>query len=183
MADINLAQPYIDRNEGGYCDVKGDKGGETYFGIARNFNPTWNGWDKIDEWKVTNGTPRYNYIFSEEEIPTLQQDVNDFFKSTQWDKIMGDSINSQPIATYLYDFYVNAKGNAIKRLQKVIGVNVDGGFGTQTLNALNNYNGNLLLDFHNSRIAYYNEIGVGNNAKFLNGWLNRANNLYNALIP
>ncbi|NDF50116.1 MAG: surface-binding protein, partial [Betaproteobacteria bacterium] len=50
MADFAPAYEAMIRNEGGYVlhDVPGDRGGQTYAGIARNMNPRWPGWALID---------------------------------------------------------------------------------------------------------------------------------------
>lgn len=38
--------------EGGYANVLGDKGGETYMGISRVYWPSWPGWPVIDDWRA-----------------------------------------------------------------------------------------------------------------------------------
>ena len=46
MADLKIAEAKTLKWEGGYCNVAGDKGGETIFGIARNMHPD------LKLWKV-----------------------------------------------------------------------------------------------------------------------------------
>lgn len=174
MAEFLSAQPYVIKNEGGYCEVQGDKGGETYCGIARNFFPNWAGWAILEGHKPLS----YNEVVDDEELNSL---VNQFYKKQFWDGILGDGIDSQAVATYLYDFYVNAMHNAVKCVQRIVGVTVDGGFGNGTLSAVNGYNGDLLADLHTARVQYYIDIAQGSNEKFKAGWLNRANNLYDKL--
>lgn len=170
MADLQVAEPYILLNEGGYATLDGD----TYEGIARNYYPKWDGWSIIDAAKpLSHGELIPN--------PNLSSLVDAFYKTNFWNGIMGDSIENQGVATYLYDFYVNAMHNAVKCVQRVLGVTVDGGFGNGTLAAVNGYSGDLLADLHTERVRYYNAIATGNNAQFLNGWLNRANSLYEKL--
>jgi len=53
--------------------------------------------------------------------------------------------------------------------------------GKTTINSINNYPNDLLLDLHNARLDFYHSIGVGTNEKFLAGWLKRANDLYQKL--
>ena len=171
MANFETAEPFVLLDEGGYCETPGDTGGETYEGISRNNFPNWGGWATVDAAKP----------LSRNEIipnPALTQSVDAFYKRQFWDGIMGDQITDQCVATYLYDFYINAMHNAVKCVQRVIGVTPDGGFGPNTLNAINNYSGDLLTDLKDARIAYYKEIAVGGNAKFLAGWLARATDLY-----
>ena len=40
MADFLISYAPLKAFEGGWCNVKGDAGGETYAGIARNFSRT-----------------------------------------------------------------------------------------------------------------------------------------------
>jgi len=179
MADFKLAQPYIIKNEGGWNHVDGDD--ETYLGINRKSNPSWSGWAKIDAWKKIHGTPKYNQIFSENEIPGLSADADLFYKINFWDTMKGDGIAIQSVAAYFYDFYVNAMRNATKVLQTVCGTTPDGSFGNGTLAAVNGYSGDLLKDLDEARRAYYERIGVGSKEKFLKGWLNRCDSMYKAL--
>ncbi len=174
MAEFLSAQSYVIINEGGYCEVPGDKGGETYCGIAHNFFPNWAGWDIIEGHKPL----AYNEIIDDTDLKSL---VNQFYKKQFWDTLMGDAIDSQAVATYLYDFYVNAMHNAVKNIQHIVGVTADGGFGSATLAAVNAYTGDLLADLHNARCNYYKDIAQNGSAKFLTGWLNRANDLYDKL--
>ena len=54
MADFNLSIPKILKHEGGYVDNPNDIGKETYGGISRKYNPNWEGWKFIDDWKLRN---------------------------------------------------------------------------------------------------------------------------------
>ena len=102
----------------------------------------------------------------------------------------------------LFDFHVNAGGNAIKVLQKTLNqlgssLAVDGIIGQQTINEINNFDNQIALynTFKSNRKSYYNSITENSinkyiakhpNAseaeiksktfkKFINGWINRAN--------
>ena len=52
MADFDLAYAPVAKWEGGWTHDSGDKGGETYAGIARAFFPDWPGWHFIDAAKA-----------------------------------------------------------------------------------------------------------------------------------
>ena len=84
LADFATAFDRMIEDEGGYVlhEVPGDRGGMTYAGIARKMNPNWEGWQHID------------YT----EIPPTQM-VRDFYKVNFWDKIRGDEIESDVIAS------------------------------------------------------------------------------------
>ena len=169
MAEFLASQPYVLLNEGGYTTLDLD----TYRGIARRFFPNWEGWKMIDYLKpLAQGA-----VIQNAELDSL---VNMFYKANFWDKLLGDGIDSQPVATYCYDWFVNAGHNAIKKIQAVLGVAADGVFGGKTLKALNTA-GDILPALHDKRVAYYREIAVGDNAKFLAGWEHRANGLFEKL--
>ena len=168
MAEFKSAIGYILQNEGGYVNDPSDNGGETYKGISRKNFPNWTGWDIVDPYKpLATGE-----IIKDDALDSL---VNQFYKFNFWDKILGDGIDSQAIATYLFDFKVNAGGNAVKCLQRILGIAIDGIFGNGTLNALNAYQGDLLAELHKARCDYYASL---NQPKFLQGWLNRSSRLY-----
>ena len=173
MAYFNLALPIIQKNEGGYANVAGDTGGQTYVGISRNNFPDWSGWAIID---AMNPPPEHNQI-----IPELTPLLGDFYKPNFWDKIQGDNIASQPIASYFMDWFVTSGAWATKHVQKILNIAQDGIFGTNSVSALNNA-GDILSQIHDARVAYYTAIAANGNEKFLTGWLNRADDTYAALL-
>ena len=160
--------PAFDRmlaNEGGFklTDIKGDKGGQTYAGIARNRNGRWAGWSFIDRG----------------EIPPTQM-VRDFYRANFWDAVKGDYILHQSVAESLFDFAVNAGAKtAIKLAQIVGGVASDGDIGPKTLEALNAIDeGAFRIAYALAKIARYRDIVVRDRSqmKFLLGWINRVLN-------
>lgn len=169
MGDFLAAQPYVMQNEGGYSIMDGD----TYRGIARRFFPNLSLWATIDSYKPL----KQGELIADANLDSL---ISQFYKTNFWNRIQGDLITEQSVATYLYDFFVNAGGNAVKCLQTVLGITVDGGFGNDTLAALNAA-GDILPALHAARVAYYTKIGVGSNAKYVKGWTSRANDMYSKL--
>ena len=136
--------------EGGYVFDPDDAGGETYKGISRRFNPSWKGWDKIDEIKRANSRKKkFDKVFEQDE--SLQEEVLLFYKEAYWDKFWGDEIPVQEVAEELFDTGVNmgvrrAVGflqeglNLLNRNQKnYADIFEDGLFGRNTLNALEAY--------------------------------------------
>ena len=68
--------------------------------------------------------------------------------------------------------------NAIKMLQRLLHINVDGIVGKQTITKDNNKHG-VCEAYRNERRNYYKAIArKGNNSKFLKGWLNRVENCH-----
>ena len=67
------------KHEGYYANVTGDKGGETYMGVARNLHPYWEGWEIIDAYKKAFGVIRRNTKIDNPELTGL---VKDFYRKT-----------------------------------------------------------------------------------------------------
>ena len=161
MADYAPAYEAMIRNEGGYVleEIKGDRGGQTYAGIARNMNRNWAGWALID-----NG----------EQVPA--QMVRDFYRLNHWNAIKGDQIASQVVAQTIFDFHVNAGQTASKLAQLVVGSTPDGIIGDKTVAALNAQDPQkFVMAYALAKIARYRDIVKRDRtqAKFLLGWINR----------
>ena len=162
MADFVPAFEEMIRDEGGYqlTDIPGDKGGQTYAGIARKPNPDWQGWAFIDR----------------KETPPAQM-VRDFYKAHFWDDIRGDQISSQRIANCIFNFYVNTGKPAKTIAQLVVGSTPDGVIGDATVANLNAADPEkFIMSYTLGKIARYAEICNRNKDqnKFLLGWVNRA---------
>lgn len=166
MAQFEPAYEEMIRDEGGYTlhNVEGDRGGLTYAGIARNFNPTWEGWAYVDR----------------KETPPTHL-VRDWYRAKYWVPIRGDEITHQEVASDIFNFAVNtsAPGNptvAVKLAQAVVGATPDGAFGPRTLTAVNAYDPQrFTMAYALAKIARYAEIVNRNRtqSKFLLGWVNR----------
>ena len=178
MADFDIAYQKTLDNEGGYLSADtarqiGDRGGETYKGIARNFNSDWAGWAIIDAYKAKNGTPAYNSYINDSNLDDL---VRQRYRSNYWDAIKGDSIQSQDIANLLFDIYFNV-GNA-KTLQSSINelispdsIAVDGVVGNDTLSKINQLPPDKLYQqLYNDRKA---NIEANPSGQFKSNWLSR----------
>lgn len=172
MANFNQAFQLILRNEGGYVNDPDDQGGETYKGIARKMNSTWDGWMIIDQ---ARGKPNFPDCL-EDDIP-LQEEIKAFYRINYWDKIKGDQINNQEIAQSIFDFGVNA-GNvtSIILAQKVVDASTDGKIGNITLRKINAFNpAHFLAAFALAKIDRYVSIVKNNptSKKYFYGWVIR----------
>ena len=162
MAEFLSVYERMILDEGGYrlTEILGDRGGQTYAGIARNRHPGWAGWTHVDRGE----TP-----------PTAL--VREFYRTQFWNPIKGDQLASQIVANDLFNFAVNAGlGTAVKLAQLTVGVAADGVVGPVTLAALNKVDP---YDFNKSyalaKIARYRDIVTRDRSqsKFLLGWINR----------
>lgn len=185
MASLEIAEKKTLKWEGGYCNVAGDRGGETIFGIARNMHPKLSLWAIMDNYKANfKSFGKANYKELEKqclENPEFKKEMDSFYKKQFWDKIKGDEIQSQEVANALYDFAVNSgTSRAVKSIQSVLGVVADGALGPKTIAAINTKDGKVLCNkLCDKRKAFFEEIAKrGQNAKFLNGWLNRVKDFY-----
>jgi lysozyme family protein len=185
MADFKIAYDETMGFEGGYANVSGDPGGETYKGIARNFWPNWSGWSVLDSWK-NGGNPNWKNLMKEE----LEPNVQDFYKQQFWNRFLGDQITNQEIANELFDSAVNmGMSKAVSFLQEALSifqsahhVVIDGNFGGQTLGALNFFLNNshehkikaFLLDLNVQQGAWYHHLAKEHGMnKFIEGWYKR----------
>jgi lysozyme family protein len=171
MADFLKAIPIILKNEAGYEIDPDDKGGETYAGITRKNFPNWHGWAIIEAAKPL----KEGQIINNSALTDL---INNFYKYQFWGKFMGDKINSQRVATFLFDWFVNSGYHAIMGVQGVLKLRVDGIMGSQTLAAINNANEDeLMTKLIDSRTSFVKNIVKRSpkQEKFLAGWLNRIN--------
>jgi lysozyme family protein len=172
MADFSNAFSITSQYEGGYKLDSNDLGGlETYCGITRKNFPDWPGWAIVDSHKpLSNGD-----IIPDDGLYSL---VKQFYYKNFWGRCNLDLCDSQRVSNVVYDWYVHSRANAIKEIQKVLGINVDGGCGTLTIAAINSRNEDVLLpELIAARICYYKEIVAKNPSQkeYLNGWLKRAN--------
>lgn len=182
MANFNISYELTKKEEGGYANLKGDNGGETMWGIARNF---WGEdkrlkqfWRELDWYKQgminIKGSAEYykrlNDLCSGNTV--MISEAKGFYRDEFWNKMKGEWIKSQKVANNLFDFFVNAGKNAIKVAQRQLGVDADGIFGDKTLEAINNageaFNSQLSL----ARENYYKSL---KKPQFEKGWLARAN--------
>lgn len=149
------------RREGGYVlhQVKGDRGGMTYAGIARNAHPDWIGWNDLDR--------------GEEPAAAV---VRGLYRVRYWDKVSGDDL-PEIVAGVVFDCAVNmGVKNAVKLAQIVVGVTPDGVIGPKTLAAIQTHDTHLFMAKYTLvRIARYVGIVERDRAqgKFLLGWLRR----------
>jgi len=166
------------KHEGYYANVEGDRGGETYMGVARNLHPDWEGWQYIDAYKETYGEIPWNFKI---DVPQLTQLVKDFYHQTFYKRFKIDEISNGSLQEIIFDWCVNSGVWGARGVQRVLNqffdgdLKMDGILGNQTLSAINACDPRLLfVAIHRARVRYYHSISKkGKNYLFLEGWLKR----------
>ena len=198
MADFLKAYAPVKQWEGGWCNVPGDAGGETYAGIARAFFPTWRGWPIIDAEKNHTSYRQGATAFSRRlaSVPGLADMVTDFYRREWWDRMRLDQL-PQTVADEIFEQSVNlgraGAGRYLQRLCNALNydkranerlfddLTEDGAVGPKTLAALG-----LLLEkraadativhaLNGLQAAHYVGLGAKHfvHRKFMDGWLTR----------
>lgn len=173
MAKSEILRPFILSFEGGFVNNKNDKGGVTNKGVT------------LSTFRMVYGNDK---TASDLKKITDEQWMH-IFKKLFWDACKADDIKNQSVANMLVDFaYNSGSGNAVRKIQKIVGVKVDGILGKGTLAAINGFKQGQWVLFDSlkvARITFLNNI-VRNNPKqevFLKGWLRRVGNIkYGKLV-
>lgn len=175
MSNYKFLIPHIRKWEGGgITDDPLDKGGLTNQGL------TYGTYDNLCK-VVLHVEPSHDHF------KTLIPEQVGLFIKYFWDACNANFIGTQAIAEYIVDWSWGS-GGAKKAVQRLLNekfgrsLDVDGNFGTKTLAAINNSDQSVLFkELHKRRLGYYDAI-VKNDPKqvrFLQGWKNRANDIYN----
>lgn len=164
MADYRRLVPHVKAWEGKWSDDPDDPGGATMMGVTMSTYEAY--CRKVGRGKPTKGDLRG---LSDGEWSRI-------FKSMYWDRCRADEIDSQSVANMLVDWYWHSGVHAIRGVQRVVGVSIDGVVGRVTIEALNGCDAyELFGELRRAREKYYN--GVVNSRpksrKYLQGWLNR----------
>lgn len=180
MANYKDIVPFFYKWEGGTSNDSKDSASSFHCGV-----------DKIH----TNKGVTYKAwvgVFGNDEVERFLEMNNEdwglIFKSKYWDAVKGDDIELQSIAECLVSWaWGSGARTAIKQMQRVLGVTVDGIIGNQTLGAINNSNEvELFAKCVKAREMFFRyitnprnartqsqRIRYTNNQRFLRGWLNR----------
>ncbi len=121
MAEFTQAYALVKGFEGGWCNVVGDAGGETYSGIARNYFGSWKGWVIVDAARSHSSFRQGATAFSRHlaSIPGLTDLVEDWYRTEWWNR-MGLAQFPQAVANEIFEQSVNlGRGGAGKYLQRL----------------------------------------------------------------
>ena len=162
MANAVKLMPFILKWEGGYICDKDDLGGATNKGITLNTFRHYYGQNKTVEDLKNLSTAHWLYIF----------------KEGFWNRWKADEIKSQSVANILVDWLWASGIYGISRVQRYLGLTVDGIVGEKTISKINSENPKSLFnEIKLLRLSFIEEICKSRpqNNKFKQGWINRIN--------
>jgi len=146
------------KHEGGYVNDPNDPGGRTNLGVTQKVYENW------VERDVT-----------EQEMRDLTvEDVASIYKNEYWDRGKCDDLPSG-VDWCIFDWGVNSgMSRSAKALQRIVGVEADGGIGPMTLQAVNDFDPlEIITKMHLSRQHFYESLD--NFVNFGRGWTRRNN--------
>lgn len=140
MSMFEVALKHTLKIEGNYSDDPEDPGGETFAGIARNYWPDWPGWNTIDSMKERGDVIGMT--------PTLKIQIASFYRVNFYNRVGGDLLTYQKLATEMFEQAVNlGTDRAAEHLQEALNllnrngkswpeILVDGKIGPATIRTL-----------------------------------------------
>ena len=154
--NFDKALEYVLQSEGGFSDHKDDPGGMTNLGVTKAVWEEWVG-HEVTEKTMRSLTPA---------------DVKPLYKRKYWDKVCGDDLPSG-LDYCCFDAAVNSgAGRAVKWLQGVVGVDVDGALGPKTLAAVRAFNRDQAIsDYCKRRLSFLTDLPTWKT--FGKGWTAR----------
>ena len=159
---FDVYAPKLKKFEGGYSNVKGDRGGATYKGVTLKTYRSFFGSDKTVK-----------------DLKSMTEEQWRKIMTSYWNACHAGEMVNQSVAELIVDWAINSgPKTVIKIVQRILGVEDDGVVGTETINAVNNASQVWLFEeIKRSRIKFYQELVQKDHSqqKFLTGWLNRVN--------
>ena len=179
-ADFAPAQELVKKSEGGYTNDPDDNGNWTggKIGSGELIGTNWgiSAPTLVAELKRLGGKPPTASTMKNLEYASAAA----IYKRNFWDKIKGDDIKNQSVATIIYDAYVNQSGwtrkmiadtldNIGKPTDVVVPLKADTVAVINSVSPEKFYN-----EFKKQRKIRYQETSMRpNQSKYLKGWLNR----------
>jgi lysozyme family protein len=162
---FDTCMPFIFKAEGGFSDNPADPGGATNFGIT------------LATLRAYEGNPSLTAQDVKDLTPATAREI---YRSNYWNRMQCGSL-PDGLDLEVFDFGVNAgPGEAVKALQKIVGVTADGSIGPITLAALGQLKPrDLISQYSDARLAFYRAL---NNPAFEQGWATRVSQIQSAAV-
>ena len=174
MSDFDTAIITVLRHEGGYAQIDGDAGGATNFGVSLRWLKAQGLLEDLEQQDRTQDEIVVIKSMTQEQAAAL-------YKSYWWNPYNYGAIDSQLVATKIFDTAVNLGAPRAHRIvQTCLGFpqdQRDGILGSKTMAEINAAGAApLVVQIQNLQAAFYRQLVATNpaRAKFLSGWLSRA---------
>ena len=174
MSTFEDAIPTILRHEGGFNNDPQDAGGATNFGVSLRWLKAQGLLEDLEQEDRTQDEIVVIKSMTQEQAAAL-------YKSYWWNPYNHGAIDSQLVATKIFDCAVNMGAPRAHRIVQVaLGFTQDqrdGILGVKSMAEINAAGAApLVVQIQNLQAAFYRQLVVANpaRAKFLNGWLRRA---------
>jgi len=143
-------------HEGGYVNHPSDPGGETNLGVTRAVYEQYAGRQVMDG----------------EMEGLTHDDVYPIYRENYWNRVRGDDLPSG-VDWSVFDWGVNSgTSRAAKALQRIVGVEQDGGIGPMTLQAVLEVEpAEIVEQMHHMRDGFYRSLSTFDT--FGRGWIRR----------
>lgn len=178
MSEFHRAVRHILKNEGGFVDHPNDPGGSTKYGISLRFL-------RAADIRVRGSMD----ITIEDILDLTEEKAIEIYKEHFWDPHNYELINSQKVATKVFDLCVNIgprKANSLLQegANYLLGesLTVDSIIGPKSISAVNSCDETLLKGYiiQGSMRHYLDLVLKNKDLKiFYRGWINRAIQRYN----
>lgn len=169
MADFQQALKVLLAAEGpGGVDDPNDPGGMTVWGITRQYESSWPGWQRFDQLHKGFDKPckaKTACLWYDDD--ELMEAVTNYYMQAFVDLHL-PQMHDQAMAASFFGAFVNEGPKVVKWLQAVVGIAQDGAMGPATISATNA--GSFWDKFALKRIAYYAETAK---PEYLRGLINR----------
>lgn len=155
-----------------YENVPGDRGGPTKWGVTVGRVATIKG-VKLPK----AGTAAYNRLV--EDLKALTPDeIKAIYKRDYWDAVRGDDL-PPGVDFAVADFGLNSgPSRAAKYLCRCLGKVQSGTLNNEVIQAARKADAvDLVNAYCDARVSFLRSIGVGTQAKFIKGWLNRVSDV------
>jgi len=153
------------------------EGGEVYFPEEKqwtNRGVQWNTYKQLAPKLLGIQNPTVS------DLRNMSQEDGDKFIKYYWDKAtFNNSIKNQAAANAFFEAYWGGGTSGLKWLQNKIGVFPDGIVGKKTVAKANQYDSEFILKEVLNRFNYLATSNPSRYGRFLKGWTNRWNDLYN----
>jgi len=188
VASFLVAHEKTAITEGGYANSPDDRGGETYKGISRVYQPGWTGWTLVDAAQLKPGFPE-----TLDDDSSLHALVMGFYRGL-WGCMGLDALQRQSLADKVYDAAVNMGPNrAGMFLQEAMNllnrreelwpdIPEDGHIGPRTIAVMRMLDDRADLVevmFNGLRVTYYGRIMKEDPSQEIHAttWLRRSNDI------